>query len=464
MFSLARTTVRRGVRYMATEPPIMASVRQSLKEAMRAGDSSRKNVLRAVMGQVKNANLETPDSVTTDIAFFNTVQSMIKKRAKAVEQYKEGNRQDLVDKELAEVKLLEELASSVTMASAEEIEQKLQKLAEEKGFAIEKPHMKKIMAAVPWKTLEADWNAPSKAVVDVINRLTNQKRSFSTIRALNHENPLGLPRSRPNIPRSRPGQQAITKTPIEGVKKVILVSSAKGGVGKSTVAVNLALSLFNQGLSTGILDVDIFGPSIPKLLNLSGEPGLTKDGLLIPKQNYGLKAMSMGFLVDPDKAIAWRGLLVQKALQQLMFEVAWGGLDVLVLDMPPGTGDVQLTLAQQVKVDGAVLVSTPQDIALIDAVRGIDMFNKLNIPVLGMVQNMSVFVCPNCNHETHIFGSDGAMKEAQKRGIDVIGNIPLNADICTLSDSGKPPAAIPGPIADSYGTIAQKVRQKLGLT
>lgn len=221
--------------------------------------------------------------------------------------------------------------------------------------------------------------------------------------------------------------------------------------------------MYNQGLSVGILDVDIFGPSIPKLLNLSGEPMMNDDNLLIPMQNYGIKAMSMGFLVDPQKAVAWRGLLVQKALQQLMFEVDWGNLDVLVLDLPPGTGDVQLTLAQQVNIDGAVIVSTPQDIALIDAIRGVDMFGKVEIPVLGLIQNMSLYICPNCNHQEHIFGSDGAIKEAEKREIDVLSSIPLNAEICSASDAGKPITVTGGPASDGYNEAAKKLITKLQL-
>lgn len=261
----------------------------------------------------------------------------------------------------------------------------------------------------------------------------------------------------------RPGQKTVSKAPIPKVKKVVVVSSAKGGVGKSTVAANLALGLYEKGLSVGLLDVDVFGPSVPKLLNLSGEPRMNDEGKLIPMQNYGIKAMSMGFLVDPNKAVAWRGLLVQKALQQLLFEVDWGHLDVLVLDMPPGTGDIQLTLAQQVQIDGAVIVSTPQDIALIDAVRGIQMFGMVKIPVLGLVQNMSVYVCPNCNHQSHIFGTDGALKLAREQGIDILSEIPLSADICTSSDQGKPIVLSEGPVAESYQTLSQNVLDKLDL-
>ncbi|KAK9454898.1 P-loop containing nucleoside triphosphate hydrolase protein [Dipodascopsis uninucleata] len=214
----------------------------------------------------------------------------------------------------------------------------------------------------------------------------------------------------------------------------------------------------------GILDTDIFGPSVPKLLNLSGEPSVTADNKLIPMSNYGLKAMSMGFLIpNDDSPIVWRGLMVMKALQQLLHEVEWNGLDVLVLDMPPGTGDTQLTITQQLVLDGAIVVSTPQDIALIDAIKGINMFRKVDVPVLGMVQNMSVFICPNCNHEEHIFGSDGVVKEAARLGVNVLGDIPLNANICKLSDAGTPVVVADSDsnYAKAYFEIAEKVLSKL---
>ncbi|KAI9025065.1 nucleotide binding protein [Phycomyces nitens] len=270
------------------------------------------------------------------------------------------------------------------------------------------------------------------------------RRFLSTTRTLCHENPLGLPRQPvrqpPTIPRAQRGLPK--KMPIAGVKRVIAVSSGKGGVGKSTTAVNLALAAAGMKQKVGILDADIFGPSIPSLMNLNGEPELSEKGKacdrLIPLQNYGVKCMSMGFLVDKEAPIVWRGLMVMKALQQLLHEVDWGHLDLLVIDMPPGTGDVQLTISQQVVLDGAVIISTPQDIALIDAVKGVNMFKKVNVPILGMVQNMSLFICPNCNHESHIFGHDGAARMAEKMEIPFLGEVPLHADICKLSDSGKP--------------------------
>lgn len=295
-------------------------------------------------------------------------------------------------------------------------------------------------------------------------------RSLRTSSKLFHENPLGLPRNAgagagaPSIPRMQRGLPI--KQSIPGVKKVILVSSGKGGVGKSTVSVNVALALNKLGKNVGILDADIFGPSIPRLLSLLGEPRISEElGKLYPLSNYGVETMSMGYLVPPESAVVWRGLMVMKALQQLLFEVEWSSLDYLVIDMPPGTGDTQLTISQQIKVDGAIIVSTPQDIALMDAVKGITMFNKVNIPILGMVQNMSYFICPNCDHESHIFGSDGAKREAEKYGLQILGSIPLKEDICIQSDKGKP-VVVSHPdlnLSKPYIEIAESVISKLEL-
>ncbi|EDK41118.1 hypothetical protein PGUG_05216 [Meyerozyma guilliermondii ATCC 6260] len=273
-----------------------------------------------------------------------------------------------------------------------------------------------------------------------------------------HENPLGLPRKPGTMSQGLP-----IKRTIPGVKKIVLVSSAKGGVGKSTVTANLALSLQKLGKKVGVLDADLFGPSIPRLFKLEGEPRLSSEGKLLPLSNYGIETMSMGYLIKPENPVVWRGLMVMKALQQLLFEVQWSGLDYLVIDMPPGTGDTQLTISQQLKVTGAVIVTTPQDIALIDAVKGIAMYEKVNIPVLGLVQNMSYYLCPNCNHESHIFGNDGAIREAEKRNIDVLGSIPLNEDICLQSDRGKPVVAShpETPLSEPYISIAQKLLLKI---
>ena len=287
------------------------------------------------------------------------------------------------------------------------------------------------------------------------------RRLFSTFRLLQHENPLGLPRSSgpPELPRRQRGLPQ--QRNIRDVRKVIAVSSAKGGVGKSTIAVNLALAFARHGHRSGVLDTDIFGPSIPTLLNLSGEPRLSAstmefmeyatsymyadrtmtDNQLIPLSNYGIKSMSMGYLIPENAPVVWRGLMVMKALQQLLHEVEWGGLDILVLDLPPGTGDTQLTITQQVKLDGSIIVSTPQDIALKDAVRGVAMFEKVGVPILGMVQNMSVFICPGCGKSTHIFGTEGVKKTCESHGIDLLGDIALDAQICDDADKGKPTVA-----------------------
>ncbi|KAK9722386.1 hypothetical protein K7432_002691 [Basidiobolus ranarum] len=294
-------------------------------------------------------------------------------------------------------------------------------------------------------------------------RIPGSLRRFTSSSGLFHENPLGLPRSGqpPTMPRAQRGLPQ--KRAIPGVKHIIAVSSGKGGVGKSTTAVNIALAASTFQKKVGILDADIFGPSIPKLMNLKGEPELTEQGRLLPLTNYGVKTMSMGYLVKEDNPVVWRGLMVMKALQQLMYEVDWGQLDLLVIDMPPGTGDTQLTISQFLPLSGAVIISTPQDIALIDARKGVNMFRKVNIPILGMVQNMSMFVCPNCNHESHIFGQNGAIKTAEEMGMTVLGDIPLHADICDLSDQGKPiTVARPDSVyAECYKNIAQNILRQI---
>jgi ATP-binding protein involved in chromosome partitioning len=225
---------------------------------------------------------------------------------------------------------------------------------------------------------------------------------------------------------------------VPGVKHLIAVASGKGGVGKSTVAVNLALGLQALGLKAGILDADIYGPSQPRLLGISGKPETAEGKKLVPMEGYGLKAMSMGFMVDEGTPIVWRGPMVVQALNQMLREVLWGDLDVLVIDMPPGTGDVQLTMAQQVPLSGVVIVSTPQDLALIDARKGLAMFRKVNIPVLGIVENMSTFICPKCGERSDIFGHGGARAEAGKLGVPFLGEVPLHMDVRETSDSGKP--------------------------
>jgi ATP-binding protein involved in chromosome partitioning len=247
-----------------------------------------------------------------------------------------------------------------------------------------------------------------------------------------------------------------------GVKQVIAVASGKGGVGKSTVAVNLALSLSALGLKVGLLDADIYGPSVPRMLGLAGRPDST--GLMLhPMEAYGLKAMSIGLLVDPDTAMIWRGPMATSALQQMMTDVAWGALDLLVVDMPPGTGDIQLTMAQRVPLAGAVVVSTPQDIALIDARKGIAMFKKVNVPILGLVENMSFFICPSCGTRSDIFGHGGARETAETLGVPFLGEVPLHMAIRETSDDGRPivATAISSPQASAFLEIAGQVAQTL---
>ena len=261
----------------------------------------------------------------------------------------------------------------------------------------------------------------------------------------------------PARPAQPPGPQGIP-----GVVSIIAVASGKGGVGKSTVAVNLALGLVRLGLKVGLLDADIYGPSLPRLLDIRHKP--ESDGKKIkPIEKFGLKTMSIGFLVKEDEAMIWRGPMVQSALTQMLNDVLWGPLDVLVLDMPPGTGDAQLTIAQRAPLKGAVIVSTPQDIALIDARKGIAMFNKTQVPILGVVENMSVFVCPDCGHEHHIFGHGGARETAEKVGAPFLGEIPLVPRIRETSDAGTPVMVMApdGPEALAFLAVAEKVAASL---
>ncbi len=252
--------------------------------------------------------------------------------------------------------------------------------------------------------------------------------------------------------------------PIPGVKHIIAVASGKGGVGKSTVACNLAVGLAKLGLKIGVLDADLFCPSMPKLFGLSAKPDVAPDSQkLVPLEAYGVKVMSIGFLIDEGAPVVWRGPMVMSALTQLLREVAWGDLDVLVVDMPPGTGDTQLTMAQNVPLSGAVIVSTPQDLALIDARRGIAMFKQVQVPLLGIVENMSYFLCPHCGGRTEVFSHAGAQREAEKLGVPFLGEVPLDIAIRVNSDEGRPVVAY---LADSahagaFLEIARRVAETL---
>ena len=249
---------------------------------------------------------------------------------------------------------------------------------------------------------------------------------------------------------------------LKPARHVIAVASGKGGVGKSTTSINLALAFSAQGLKTGILDADIYGPSLPRLLGLNEKP-LSENNKLIPLSAWGLKAMSIGFLVDEDAPTIWRGPMVMSAVQQMLRDVAWGDLDVLVIDMPPGTGDAQLTLSQRADLAGAVIVSTPQDLALIDARKGLNMFRRVNVPVLGIIENMSYFVCPSCGEMSDIFGTGGAKAEAERLGLPFLGGIPLDMEIRATSDAGTPivsenPAS---PHSQAYTKIAEALTAQL---
>ena len=253
------------------------------------------------------------------------------------------------------------------------------------------------------------------------------------------------------------------KPEIPGIRAIVAVASGKGGVGKSTTAVNLALGLSSLGMKVGLLDADIYGPSVPRLLGISGKPTSLDGKRLLPMRNWGIPAMSMGFLVPEDTPMIWRGPMVMSALNQMLRDVEWGQLDVLIVDMPPGTGDAQLTMAQSVPLTGAVIVSTPQDIALLDARKGLNMFRKVDVPVFGIIENMSFFVCPHCGERSDIFSHGGARQTATELKTDFLGEIPLHIDIRETSDDGRPivMSKPDSPHAKAYLAIAELVAAKI---
>ena len=320
-------------------------------------------------------------------------------------------------------------------------------------------------ALVPsWEPVRKAAEAAVRAVPGVISAMV----ALTGERAAGPRAPTGGPAARPSPaapPGARPhGRQPAGQQPaVPGVEAIIAVASGKGGVGKSTTAVNLALGLRDLGLKVGVLDADIYGPSVPKLLAIRGKPQTIGGTRLRPMDGYGLKVMSIGFLIEEETPMIWRGPMVMSALTQMLREVEWGTLDVMVVDMPPGTGDAQLTMAQQVPLKGAVIVSTPQDLALIDARRGIGMFRRVNVPVLGIVENMSYFQCPECGTRADIFGHGGARHEAERLGVPFLGEIPLHMSIRTTSDDGNPVVASEpdGPHAAIYRAIGTRVRDQL---
>jgi ATP-binding protein involved in chromosome partitioning len=241
-------------------------------------------------------------------------------------------------------------------------------------------------------------------------------------------------------PDLKPGRAAEPAGPqkIPGIDRIIAIASGKGGVGKSTVSANLACALAAEGRRVGMLDADVYGPSQPRMLGVSGRPQSPDGKIILPLRNYGVTMMSIGLMTNEDQAVVWRGPMLMGALQQMLNQVQWGALDVLIVDLPPGTGDVQMTLAQKAHLDGAVIVSTPQDVALLDARKGIDMFNQMKVPVIGMIENMSTHICSNCGHEEHVFGHGGVRAEAAKLGVPLLAEIPLHLDIRVAADGGAP--------------------------
>lgn len=243
--------------------------------------------------------------------------------------------------------------------------------------------------------------------------------------------------------------------PVAGVDRIIAVGSGKGGVGKSTVSTNLAVALAREGRKVGLLDADIYGPSVPRMMGVSERPKSPDGKTIIPLHAHGVTTMSIGLMVDPDKAVVWRGPMLMGALQQMLGQVEWGKLDILIVDLPPGTGDVQLTLCQKTHLTGAIVVSTPQDVALLDARKAIDMFGTLKTPILGLVENMSLYICPNCGHEAHIFGHGGVGAEAEKLGVPLLASLPIDLDTRLAGDAGRPVAAGQGVMADAYARMAR---------
>jgi ATP-binding protein involved in chromosome partitioning len=308
------------------------------------------------------------------------------------------------------------------------------------------------------------WEPVRKAAEEAVRGLPGVR---SALVALTAERKASAPTPQPAAggrAARRPAHPADQTLPgVPGIESFIAVASGKGGVGKSTTAVNLALGLRDLGLKVGVLDADIYGPSLPKLLAIREKPQTVDGTKLMPIERYGLTVMSIGFLIDEDTPMIWRGPMVMSAITQMLREVEWGKLDVMVVDMPPGTGDAQLTMAQQVPLKGAVIVSTPQDLALIDARRGVSMFKRVNVPVLGLVENMSYFLCPHCGERSDIFGYGGAHKEADRLGVPFLGEVPLHMTIREKSDAGLPVVATEpeGPHAKIYRDIAAKVWEQI---
>ena len=282
--------------------------------------------------------------------------------------------------------------------------------------------------------MEVDSPAPYEAAkAEAEQKLAELGAATVSIVMTAHSKPAAPPDLKPNRQAQPAGPEKIP-----GVDRIIAVASGKGGVGKSTVAANLACALAAEGRRVGMLDADVYGPSQPRMLGVSGRPQSPDGKLILPLRNFGVTMMSIGLMTNEDQAVVWRGPMLMGALQQMLTQVQWGALDVLIVDLPPGTGDVQMTLAQKARLDGAVIVSTPQDVALLDARKGIDMFNQMGTPILGMIENMSTHICSNCGHEEHVFGHGGVVSEAEKLGVPLLAEIPLHLDIRLAADGGAP--------------------------
>ena len=317
-----------------------------------------------------------------------------------------------------------------------------------------------------WESVRAEAEAAVRAIPDVtvaMIALTAERKPGPAAPAPPPRRAQGVPLVSSHRPAQSPSSPMSKQSEIPGIAAVIAVASGKGGVGKSTTALNLALGLRDLGLRVGLLDADIYGPSVPRLTGIREKPQLNDDKKMIPIARFGLAIMSIGFLVEEDTAMIWRGPMVMSAITQMLRDVAWGTLDILVVDMPPGTGDAQLTLAQNVPLKGAIIISTPQDLSLIDARRGLAMFKKVNVPVLGIVENMSYFQCPHCGTRSDIFGHGGARHEAERLAVPFLGEIPLHMSIRATSDSGTPvvESEPDGAHAAIYRAIGAKVRDQL---
>jgi ATP-binding protein involved in chromosome partitioning len=317
-----------------------------------------------------------------------------------------------------------------------------------------------------WESVRSEAESAVRAIAGVTSAmiaLTAERKAGSAPpppRPAGGVKPVSAHRHPPQPPGGSPMSR---QAEIPGIAAIIAVASGKGGVGKSTTALNLALGLRDLGLKVGLLDADIYGPSVPRLTGIREKPELNDDRKMIPIERFGIAVMSIGFLVEEDTAMIWRGPMVMSAITQMLRDVVWGTLDVLVVDMPPGTGDAQLTLAQNVPLKGAIIISTPQDLSLIDARRGLAMFTKVNVPVLGIVENMSYFQCPHCGTKSDIFGHGGARHEAERLGVPFLGEIPLHMAIRATSDAGNPVVVSEpdGPHAAIYRAIGAKVRDQL---